>query len=100
MLIIDENNDNLTIELSEECTINQVENDYLTLKDLLISKRNQRQLAISIDISKVQNIDTAYLQLILVLTADSKVKNKITIKGDSLQVKLICELYGVSINCE
>lgn len=88
----DTKNNILSIELSSECTILYVEADTEKISSLVSDDLKQ----IDILAREVEDMDTAYLQMLLSLRAFAD-REKIVfhVSEISPQVQRICELYGV-----
>lgn len=88
-------NDTIQLLMPETATIVQVEEDYEALKKLLVKQK--KSIEFTIDLTKVTQIDTAYIQLIIALIREC-LPNQICIKGESQVVTDIFNLYGLSLS--
>ncbi|QTA77946.1 Uncharacterized protein dnl_01490 [Desulfonema limicola] len=81
------------IILGLECTIAETEKDFEKIKEISeISK------GIDLDINQVQEIDTAYFQMLLSLKAWTEHKKiPFSISGTSNPINEISKLYGVEL---
>lgn len=88
-------NDTIQLLMPETATIVQVEEDYDALTKLLVKQK--KSIEFTIDLTKVTQIDTAYIQLIIALIREC-LPNQICIKGESQVVTDIFNLYGLSLS--
>ena len=87
--------DTIQLLMPETATIVQVEEDYEALKKLLVKQK--KTMGFTIDLTKITQIDTAYIQLIIAFVREF-LPDQICIKGESQVVKDIFNLYGLSLS--
>ena len=84
----------MIITLGKKCTIQELEGKKDRLDLALKSKKSK----ITVDVSKLEKIDTAFLQALLaVLHTCDKNQLKWEIKGRTEAFNLILESYGITI---
>ena len=83
----------LNIVLDSECTIAETEDDFEKLKNI-----DELPKKIELITDKIQEIDTAYFQMLLSIKAWAE-QNKIpfTISETSTSIEEISELYGIKL---
>ncbi len=83
----------LLIDLPSECTIVKTEADIKTLRSCLASEELKK---IELNAEAVEEIDTAYFQMLLSLKATAEHQGiPFSISGMSQEIRKIEELYGV-----
>lgn len=85
--------DHITIKMPEDATIVQVEEMYKKILET-IENNGSASHPVVLDISQIQRIDTACLQL-LISCVNSASKCKFTIHGESAALNEIGTLYGI-----
>ena len=94
MIDLRKDNDTIYIILPETATIMQVEEDTAAIA-LSIAEEGKAK-CMTLDLSAVAQIDSAYLQLLLSLLRESAPGNAV-IKGQSQAIDDILDLYGLSL---
>jgi ABC-type transporter Mla MlaB component len=84
----------LTLYLSNSATIFSIEEDFLKINDELVSNNLK---FIEINTSQLEEIDTAYLQLILSIINTTDGIFDLEITGDSESFSEILDLYGIKL---
>lgn len=95
MMEFSKQKNSINIKVSEEATILQVEEDYIQMRDFLTS--NTGKCSFEIDCSKVKQLDSAYLQLLLVVVKELKTNGQLYLVRASPDFDAICSLYGISL---
>ncbi len=94
-MIIKTKNQIAHIILDSECVISKAEADLEKLKSVFSHKISQ----IELDTSAVQEMDTAYFQLLLSLKATADQHNiHLIFQGNSDKIQEIGELYGIGVD--
>lgn len=84
----------LTVSLSSACTIAEVEADFDTIRSL-----PEEIETINIKAGAVEEVDTAYLQLLLSIKQTAQERGILfRVKEASDEISDICSLYGVEFN--
>jgi len=92
-MIINSQGSILNIVLDSECTIAEVKNDFYKIKEMPQLPGN-----IEIAVDKLEDIDTAYFQMLLSLKAWAGQKEiPFKISGKSAGLDEISRLYGVEL---
>lgn len=84
--------DKLVLCVPSNASIFNVEEDFLKVCDELVINHLKR---IEVDISQVEEIDTAYLQLILSIINTVKDNFEVSLGGDNRVFTEVLELYGI-----
>jgi len=87
----------LILTLPPECTIAKSEADTDRIRAMISGDIKQIELRTE----AVKEMDTAYLQMLLSLKTTAERKGiPFPVSGVSAEIKRVCELYGVEIQCK
>lgn len=92
-MIVKSKSDILNIILDSECTIAEIQEDFDKIKNLPETTEK-----IELVVDKLEEIDTAYFQMLLSLKAWAKQnKGSFSVSGTAAPIEEISKLYGVEL---